>query len=121
MEARGPTDPAAKALAASGWLRRVEVGEPPGSLLAWDLGPGETAVLAWAVGHPGGLAVIDDQAARRCADVLGVPCIGTLGIVLRARRLGRIPAARPVLERLRAAGMYLSDRMLLPALALVGE
>ena len=65
--------------------------------------------------------MIDDQAARRCADVLGVRCIGTLGIVLRAKRLGRIPAARPVVERLRAAGMYLSERVLTPALELVGE
>ncbi|MBN1773607.1 MAG: DUF3368 domain-containing protein [Deltaproteobacteria bacterium] len=118
---RGPADPAAKALAELDWLRALGEGEVPASLLAWDLGPGETAVLAWAVGHPSCLAVIDDRAARRCADVLGVPCIGTLGIVLRAKRLGRIPAARPVVERLRGAGMYLSDRVLGPALALVGE
>jgi hypothetical protein len=33
----------------------------------------------------------------------------------------RIPHARPVLERLRQAGMYLSDRIMTQSLALVGE
>jgi predicted nucleic acid-binding protein len=46
---------------------------------------------------------------------------GTLGIVLAARRKGRIPAARPVLLRLREAGMYLSDSILERSLARVGE
>jgi len=34
---------------------------------------------------------------------------------------GTIPAARPVLEQLRSSGMYLSDRVINPALVLVGE
>jgi predicted nucleic acid-binding protein len=46
---------------------------------------------------------------------------GTLGLVLVARRRGVIPAARPVVERLRRSGMYLSDRVCDRALALIGE
>ncbi len=103
------------------WLKTVEVGEVPGRLLAWDLGPGETAVLAWAVAHVGSRAVVDDLAARRCAAALRIDCIGTLGLALRAKKLGRIPSARAVVERLRQAGMYLSDRILDRALGLVGE
>jgi predicted nucleic acid-binding protein len=34
---------------------------------------------------------------------------------------GRIQAARPVLQAMRASGMYLSDGVLSQALALVGE
>ncbi|HEY2737838.1 MAG TPA: DUF3368 domain-containing protein [Thermoanaerobaculia bacterium] len=47
--------------------------------------------------------------------------MGTLGLVLRAKRTGEISAARPLVEKLRDAGMYLSDRVLEPALRLVGE
>jgi len=43
------------------------------------------------------------------------------GLVLRAKRIGRIAAARPVVEQLREAGMYLSDRVLNRALNLVHE
>ena len=66
-------------------------------------------------------AVIDDLAARKCAASLGIPVIGTLGIVLRARRQGIIPAARPVVEDLLRGGMFLSRSLLDRALALVDE
>jgi predicted nucleic acid-binding protein len=42
-------------------------------------------------------------------------------VVIAARQHGVIPAARPVLEQLRRAGLYLSDRAMQQALALVGE
>lgn len=71
--------------------------------------------------HSGLIAIIDDRAGRRCAEFLGIPFIGTLGIVLRAKRLGHIDSARPLVRRLQEAGMYLSDRILEPALKLAGE
>jgi predicted nucleic acid-binding protein len=67
------------------------------------------------------MAIVDDLAARRCAEVLGIPLLGTLGLVLRAKRTGLLPAARPVIEKLLSAGMYLSPKILDRALALVGE
>jgi predicted nucleic acid-binding protein len=61
------------------------------------------------------------RAGRRCATTLGIPIRGTLGLVLTAKQRGEISAARPVLEQLRLSGMYLSDRVMNQALALVGE
>jgi predicted nucleic acid-binding protein len=89
--------------------------------MQWGLGPGESAVLTDSLGLPGSRAVIDDLAGRKCAASLGIPVIGTLGIVLRARRQGIIPAARPVVEDLLRGGMFLSRPLLDRALALVGE
>ncbi len=37
------------------------------------------------------------QAERRCAEALGVPLGGTVGLVLAAKQAGRVPTARPVL------------------------
>jgi predicted nucleic acid-binding protein len=78
-------------------------------------------VLAWARAHPGTEAICDDLAARRCAKTLGIPVRGTVGIVLLAKQRGVVPAARPIMERIVRSGMYLSDRALNDALALVGE
>jgi len=117
---RGPGDPTLRALVESPWLIVAEVSVPP-LIQAWDLGPGESAVLAWAHAHPGALAVLDDLAARRCATALGIPVRGTLGLVILAKQRGEIPAARPVVEALRRGGLYLSDAVLNAALALVGE
>ena len=58
---------------------------------------------------------------RRCANSLGIPVRGTLGLILTAKRRHIIPQARPVLEQLRAAGMYLSDSVMNRALKTVGE
>lgn len=118
---RGAADPAARALAETQWLDVVANESVPQQVLAWALGPGESSVLAVAHARRGSRAVIDDLAGRRCAVALGMPVAGTLGIVLRARREGLIPAARPVLEDLVAGGMYLSRDVLDRGLALVGE
>lgn len=93
----------------------------PPEVAAWRLDAGEEAVLAWAYAHPGCDAIIDDLAGRRCANALGIPLRGTLGLVLLATQCGHIQAARPVLEQLREAGMYLSDRVLEQALREIGE
>ena len=93
---------------------------PPG-ILTWDLGDGESSVLAWALAHPGTRAIIDDLEGRRCAESLGIPLRGTVGLVLRARHAGLIDSARDALERLRRGGMYLSDRICAEVLREVGE
>jgi predicted nucleic acid-binding protein len=119
--ARGSSDPAARALAETPWLRQVETPAFPEEVLAWDLGPGESAVLSWALVHPDCLAIIDDLEGRRCAETLGIRLRRTLGLVLRARRQNVIARARPVLDALRAGGMYLSARLVDSVLAEVGE
>jgi predicted nucleic acid-binding protein len=121
IRARGPQDITARALESTQWLQIVDPPEVPAFIQAWDLGPGESAVLAWAYAHVGAEAIIDDLAARRCAMTFRIPFRGTLGLVLAGKRRGRFPLARPVLEDLRRGGMYLSDRTLDKALALVGE
>ena len=88
---------------------------------AWDLGRGELQVLALTVRAPDSRAVLDDLAARRCAQALGVPVIGTLGVVLRARRQGLIPEARPIINHLRRVGLFASDALIEQVLAHLGE
>lgn len=114
----------AQVLAALGQERRIHQVDNctvPIGILAWDLGPGETQVLAHCLAWPGALAVLDDAAARQCARSFGIPIVGTLGIVLAAKRMGWIPAARPVVERLLREGLYLSAALIAAALQEVGE
>lgn len=118
---RGESDVTARAVKKAAWLEPAEVQRVPLEILSWNLGPGESSVLAWALAHSGCRAIIDDLEGRRCAESLGVPLRGTLGLVLRARRQGIIDEARPVVEQLRVAGMYLSDWVMDTALAEVGE
>jgi predicted nucleic acid-binding protein len=117
----GETDVTAVALNNTDWLVVQETPPVQNVIQNWDLGLGESAVLAWGYANPGTEVILDDLAARRCAATLGIPVRGTLGIVITAKQRGVIPAARPVLEQLRLCGMYLSDRVINQALALIGE
>lgn len=117
---RGPDDVTAKALAGTPWLISVPVTTIPPLIQSWDLGAGESAVLAYALQNPGMVAIIDDGVGRRCAEVLGVPLSGTLGLVLLAKQRGMISSARQVIATLKDHGMYLSEKTIDQALTLVG-
>ncbi len=121
IQAYGEIDVTAVALDNTDWLVVQKTPPVPNVIQNWDLGLGESAVLAWGYVNPGTEVILDDLAARRCAATLGILVRGTLGIVITAKQRGVIPAARPVLEQLRVCGMYLSDRVINQALALVGE
>jgi len=117
----GPADDPARIYLAGVPLPVIETVIDP-SVQAWDLGAGETAVLSRALNHEGWRAVIDDGAARRCAQVFDIPLIGTLGVILRARRADLIPSAADVLKLLREQGLRLDDAVIGPALQrTVGE
>ena len=90
-------------------------------ILSWDLGAGETQVITNARSHGAERVVIDDLEARRCAKVLGLKIIGTLGIVGRAKAMGLIDQAEPVVRRLRETGRYASDELVRRLLREVGE
>ncbi len=96
-----------------------EVATP--EILSWDLGAGETQVITNARSHGAECVVIDDLEARRCAQVIGLKIIGTLGIVGRAKAMGLIDQAEPVVRRLRETGLYASDELVLRLVREVGE
>jgi predicted nucleic acid-binding protein len=114
-----PADPARQALEA-GWAAPQPAGIPT-ELLEWGLGRGETAVLALAQQRAPATVILDDAAARTCARALGLSLLGTLGIVLRAKRRGLISSAADVLRDVRAAGLHLDDGTIRQALEAIGE
>ncbi len=118
-----PEDPAVTLVpqAVADWLGVLPTPPVPGVLRTGDLDPGETAVLSVALEHPGWEVVLDDHSARREAKRLGLPCIGTVGLVLIGHRLGTVPSVRHALESLRAAGLYVSDRLFRLALEEAGD
>jgi predicted nucleic acid-binding protein len=121
IDVRGKSDPTAQAIADTPWLLVTQTPTVSPHIQSWGLGPGESSVLAWAHTHLGSEAILDDLAARRCAATFDIPVRGTLGLALIAKKRGRIPSARRVLEQLRQGGMYLSEHVMNEALARVGE
>jgi predicted nucleic acid-binding protein len=114
------TDLAARSVAEAGWIERAAPSPIPAEVTEWDLGPGESAVIATALATPGARAIIDDLSGRRCALAVGLEVMGTLGVVIAAHRLGHVADPRAVLLDLRAHGMWLADAVIGRALLMAG-
>lgn len=82
VSAKGSNDVTANAVANAKWIQIVPAISIPESIIAWGLGPSESAVLAAVLQYPECEVIIDDLAARKCAKGLALPIRGTLGIVL---------------------------------------
>ncbi len=113
-------DPTAAAALAWAEPYRVDDITLAASVEHWDLGPGESQVIAHSV-DTSRWAVLDDRAARRCAAAHDVPVIGSLGIVMRSKKKGQIDRARPLVDKLIAVGMFLDDEFVDRVLESVGE
>jgi predicted nucleic acid-binding protein len=93
----------------------------PPSVTPWDLGAGESSVLAFALKSPGCWAVIDDREARRCATSLGCRHTGTVGVIVLAKKRGNITSVRDSLMKLQNAGLWLSETFIAEACCRAGE
>jgi predicted nucleic acid-binding protein len=85
------------------------------------LGKGEREAIALALELQATELIIDDLPARRLATSLGLPIIGTLGLLLRAKKKGVILAVRPLMEDLQARDFHISERLFEGILAAAGE
>ena len=93
----------------------------PSPFLADYLDSGEAAVIALAVEQHVNLVAIDERRGRMVARSCGLRVTGSIGILLRAKRLGHLPEIHPSILRMTAAGVWLSDALVHAALSEAGE
>jgi predicted nucleic acid-binding protein len=98
-----------------------DVGQVDPVIAAWGLGLGESHVFTWIYNNPGYEAILNDHAAKTAALALEIPVRGTLGVILLAKREGKVEAAKPIFEQLIQVGFRVSTQVLESALRLVGE
>lgn len=65
--------------------------------------------------------LIDEREARRAAQQHGIAHFGSLRVLEEAKQQGLIPAVKPVLDELIAAGMFISENLYRAFLRIVGE
>lgn len=91
------------------------------AVFARKVDAGEAAALALAASHPGCLLLIDDAAGRALAESHDLRCIGTAGLLLRAKRAGLTESLTDDLEALRASGIYLHPALVAKLRDAAGE
>ena len=105
-------------------LRGVEIISDikvPEELMEWNLGKGETSVIAAALMNPGLEVILDDRAAARCARLYRLHVRGTIGFLLLAKREGKIKEVGQLLQALVKNDFWISTSLIRKTLETAGE
>jgi hypothetical protein len=109
----GRLRPGSEEVAHADWItRRPASDRQQVARLRNDLDPGESEAIALALEWVRAVSLIlDERRARRIARTLGLQVVGSAGLLLTAKDLGLISAVEPLLIRLRASGLRLSEQL----------
>ncbi len=114
-------DPLAMNIERPTWLEVVALRHPPSPLLKAYLDEGEAAVIALALEIGITRVVIDERRGRAVARTMGLAVVGSVGVLLRAKREGLVTVVKPSLDEMHAQGIWLSERLRRFALHEAGE
>ena len=103
------------------WIKTVDLADSEKASVYDRLDSGEAAVLALANEHETRLVIIDEKKARQEVLKIGLPFIGTVGILLEAKEEGLIGEIKPLLITLQEKGIYLDESLIPYALGEAGE
>lgn len=124
------------------WREVVEMadGRPPGAWMAANfraairegdvrltrayaaqVDQGEAEALAIAASVDDACLLMDDARGRAIAKANGFRFVGTLGVLVEARRRGLVGFLKPELDALQEAGWHISAQLVREALDLFGE
>jgi predicted nucleic acid-binding protein len=112
-----PTDPDLDSLS---WLQIVPA-VLLNSSLPPQLGAGEAATLSLAQTLNARAVLLDEAYGRRLARQMGLPVVGTLGVLLAAKQFGLLAAVRPVIDAMIRQGRHLSPQLRAQVLRAAGE
>ncbi len=119
--AGGPQASGVAELQSATWIRNTPLADPRRADLLSDLDRGEAEVIALAQELRANLVIIDERLARLVAKRLDIPLTGTVGVLLRAKASGLLPAVAPLLHTLQQNGIRLGPEIVAEALKLAGE
>lgn len=82
---------------------------------------GEAAAISLALKVGARLILLDERKARRIAATLGLPMLGTLAILLRAKEYKLIPAIQPIISEMQNQGRWFHAELIMRVLNDAGE
>ena len=85
------------------------------------LGQGELEAMALYKERNADFLLIDDRRARTIAEHNQINCIGSLGVLLLAKKQGVIKAVNPAIDKLRNSSIYYEEELLAKVLEIAGE
>jgi predicted nucleic acid-binding protein len=83
-----------------------------------DAGEAEAIALASELGLR---LIVDDLRARRVASNMGIPIIGTVGVLILAKQSGHLEAVAPVIRSMEEHGFFVGADLKAEAYRQAGE
>ena len=107
----------------SGWIVLLPpTNEPLAFSLKRDLDEGEAEAIALALEHQADLILLDESDARSLASRYSLKKTGAIGVLMRAKKEGKVASLRAELDRLRnQSGFWIEDRLYQRVLTDAGE
>jgi predicted nucleic acid-binding protein len=107
----------------TGWIEiRSATNQPLLRLLEHELDNGEAQVIALAIEQTEALVLLDESDARKIAAVYNLRKTGAIGVLIRAKREGKVESLKTELDRLRGdGGFWIEEELYCQALQSVGE
>lgn len=123
MRGAGADLPGAAEVLAAHWVETRPVRDRRlAEALAVDVDLGEAEAIALALEAGADLLLMDDRRGRAVATRLGQPVVGVLGILVEAKRRGRLSSVKPVVDALvSGSGFRVSARLYARVLEEAGE
>ncbi len=103
------------------WIQVIQISTRALVPNVTDLGQGEAEVIALGIQDPESLLILDDSLGRRIAKFYKLQYTGTLGILIKAKKLGHLDAVAPIIDQLLAQGMWMTDTVIRDILRLAEE
>lgn len=120
VEGRGR--PGSSEVEKASWINVMEVRDKQlKRILQPVLDEGEAEAIVLALETNANLVLLDDREARLQAKRLGLRVAGTIGILLRAKRLGLIESLKKELDKLKETGFRISKNLEEEVLRAAGE
>ena len=108
-------------LRASSWVKIEKIIDAEKVRLLHELDQGEAEVIILAKEKGIKYVLIDEKVARLQANVLGLKVVGTLGLLLKAKKKGLIPAVKPLIQKILEHGIWIKDEIVKGILKESGE
>ncbi len=119
---QGELRPGAAEIASVDWISVEQVTDILAvRMLRQQIGPGESEAIVLALQVDADILLIDDAKGRRIAESYGVTAVGTIGILIEAKRFNLIPTVKPSLMAVREVGLRMDTQLYEHALRLSGE
>lgn len=90
-------------------------------LLEMQIDKGESSAIALALESAGSTLIIDDYKARKVAEQLGLAFTGTIGVLIKAKLIGKIDSIKPILKKIKDTNFRISSELEDQALIEAGE